>query len=424
MKLKFLLHISLILVLSSCSLIYDRINYAIDPPVKGEKKESKQENALTCKTKQNNLVLASESTTDLEEFNQLFKNTRFSFIEKLTLFVLMHAYTRPNTVGPHSQIQILLSYKNQQDYIYFLPQDKSSIHSYSLFYSLERLLKKYGAKHSLQGLLRVLQSHHFSPTVTEEFNEFLEANIKDIQKSRTLRTLYMKGQQVLQASESMPKPNFIRSLNRFKKNKKSYAHKDSSHLFTKENDNQKNACNFDLNLYEKGIFIIQPNPVTNSLTLGISQGKKNSALVSITQNTSLPLSTFEYDFHFKLGQKPSPASFCILKQKKRLIKLVSNKGRDPSQILFNFINSKHLRKTDSSVHKQINAYRKIKLFLPERIVIESKPMSETERDLYINSDTPLYHAKNLGLIWAQETKKDQSTTFIDKRWQGSLLCPK
>lgn len=420
MKKKYIIPILFLIVFfSSCSLIKKRINENLS-----DKSITNLSRQLSCTiTNNHELHILSENENAAELAKNYLLKQNFSFTEELAFTILLHAQLRPDLVGPHSRIQILLS-ENDNLKNFHLIQENEFPYEYNLFITLENILRLNPQNRNLKTIIRLVRDLPLKLTVDKGLNNFLERNIIDIRNSENLSSNFTKGQQVLQKGESLPRFDLLPTYTAYS-GKKNLKITNNNHLFdlSLKNEEMMGRCNFDGKLYENESYIIHKSPIKNSIAIALSRGKNKFALINIHQKIKLPLLSLNQSSHFQVLPDAEPASICILKSAKSSFFLLSNKGRDPSQLLFQLVlKTFNEKRPGYNLASTIGQARSQKLFLPERIIFESNK-DESDELIKLNKlNIPLYHAENLGQIWGLESNAKSFHYYIDERSSGQLSC--
>ena len=375
--------------------------------------------------------------TFLKFTNQLEKKIILKPIEKFALFTLLQMLLRPDQSSPFARFQVLIGNKNKFKY-WDVSSNTNKDWSSPIFRGIELLLNHYNSKYSLIKLASIIDLE-FKPLikVTPLLSQFLSTNQNIIKKSSFQKKYYFKSDQIIHEGESLKNISLrkIVKLYLLNKNKHSKHYTLSNHLFsfksTDFSSHQKNyigkvQCNYDLFLYKKSIYPIGKHILKNNL-FGIKI-KNLFFLASSGQNLDTPIPVKGTPF-FKSKTPSRPIPFCYYKNSflNFNLLLVSAKGRDPGQYLYNIFNL-DLSKLDDlkDLESLLNFPRYLILLNPPRILFESGKSDQFQLDEFLKLNFNIYNKNTLGNIWAYASFNQSKTLrkgFVtDARQHASIAC--
>ena len=414
---------------------------------------SKKESEKTyCTLKENDsLNFLTNSNENPKPFNQLLNKVKkqrikLSFIDKSSLWLLYQMNISPDICSPSSRLQIIISLKGSHpiywDFHNPFGKNQKKENYYPYLEGIEVLLRHFKSQNSLHSLARILD--RYLPKkfkVTKNLEKTINSRKKDLFKSKVFKNVFFKEIEPLKKNESFPKLQFKKLIRSYTQHKKKYLkRKPTQNLSLSKNSisqflfpykTKKSLlsplirCNVDLSLYKHSIFLINSEEVSSNI-FGIHQG--NSYIIAASsQSLSGSLSPIFGTFLIK-GKKPKKTpTICLIDspKKKASITLISYKGRDPGQHIYNLI-QKGVHQSNSLMDLDIflKGPRKIFLVNPLRVLIEPLDKKTAHLINFRKRNIPLYPVRNLGhiLAYGQFNLKKQNGFIIDKRSQENLSC--
>lgn len=415
-----MLKAAILLLLSSCAFFVGKI----DTAMVNEKDYLKNipETPTFCPLiEKPRLQLIGTNTPSqnlFQEFSE--KNKGMDFIDHLALWSLIQMSVRPDQSSPSARFQVLIKVEGKGEYLDFFsetPQDQ-----YPLLFGLDWIIKKYKKNVSLEHYASILDTQFPQRLKAgKNLETFLLLNQEKVKDHPTLGPYFIRGTEVLKENERIPKISFrevIRYYRSHSKKQKVIVNNSLTSFTT--GSGQKGSCNYDFNLYDNSIFLIdRVIPIANLFGLAIG----NSAFMA---SSSQKLEKIEpiNGFPLFLGEsKVRSSAVCVIENKENRIWTFSNLSRDPGQHLFHLIRY-GLTSSQSTyeVDKLIRHSRHLFLSDPIRLVIESHRSRSDQIENLLKLNLPIYNAEKLGNIWAYTFFNSQSRFIIDDRNVGSYSC--
>ncbi len=408
-----------LLILSGCSFFIQKIdseivnqkNYLKNIP------EKKTFCPLDRSIHQQVINANSKSQEIFEDFTQ--KNPQYHFIDRLIFWSLIQMSIRPDQSSPSSRLQVLISHNKSPLYLDFFSENDEA--QYPFLYGLDWIGKKFKAK-NLEFYAKILDnelSQKFK--VEKDLEIFLELNKEKLKQDSALAPFFVRGTEVLKEGERIPLLNFTQLIKVYRKNESKQKIIVNTILNQFKTDmNQAGYCNYDFNLYQNSIFLIdQSMPVSNIFGLATIQ---DTFMASTTQKIdqiqaidSLPL--------FYGSSKVRSSAICMVEKDDSFIWAISNLSRDPGQHLFHLIRYGLARSQRiEDVDKLIRHSRYLFLSDPLRLIIESNRSRSDQIENLLKLNVPVYNADKLGNIWSFSKFKNTGRFIIDDRNQGSFSC--
>ncbi|MCF8059851.1 MAG: hypothetical protein K9K67_11170 [Bacteriovoracaceae bacterium] len=402
-KINYLL-ILLILIVSSCSSYINYIENLTMPEI--VYKQPKAKKTFCEKNPTHNIVHSSSFTID--DLNKVFKsNPRLSFEEKAMLLTFYQFHARPEATDWTSRTQVHVKI-NEKEYHH----DFGPPHKFPLFDALKTLEKEKIFTKKLDFFLKL--SNQLLPrkiAIQENFQVFLDENKESYSEDKRILESYFKLGKPLQKGETFYRHNL--------KLLKGY---ESTLPITQEYSLGKNfTCSFDANLYKKGIFLIN-NKKDYENYFGLLDNSGNY-IFFITKKIKANTNSY-IGQEFNGTTSPSISPFCVSKDRKKEMILMSLNSRDPGQLLYHLYNY-NIQEIDniSEITNFINFPRHQFLTNPSRLLYESSKGSEEQLRYFLSLDFPVYHVENLGAIFGIWNISNQNNTFIsDERMDVNQSC--
>ncbi len=413
------------------------------------KKENEKTYCIVKKNKSINFLSGSEENS--KSFHQLLtkikrQRIKLSFVEKAALWLLYQINANPDVCSPSSRLQIIFAHKDSEpiywDFHHPFAKNLKSKNYYPYLDGIDFMLKNFKSKKSLIQLSSLLDRNlpkRFK--VTKSLEKIVNMKRTELYKLKPFKNSFFKEAEPLKKNESFPKLQFKKLVMNYRKSQKINTNKKSfgKHLLKKasiskllfpfkvEGDNfpPPIRCNIDLSLYKHSIFLINSEEVSSSI-FGFEQNN-SYFLAASSQLLSGPISPIFGTFLMRGAPPQKTPTMCLIKNrnKESNIALVSYKGRDPGQHIYNLF-QKGIHQSNSLMDLDIflKGPRKIFLVNPLRVLIE--PLDKNTNDLlrFRKRNIPLYPVRNLGYILAHGkfNLKKQNGFILDRRSQEKLSC--
>lgn len=415
-----MLKLALLLLVGSCSFFVSKIDTAMvnEKDYLKNIPETPTFCPLTDKPKLQLIDTNGSSQSIYHEFSQ--NNPKLDMLDHLVLWSLVQISVRPDQSSPSARFQILLQDNGQGQYLDFFSETPEE--QFPLLFGLDWILKKHKKKTSLEYYAGILDSQ-FPHTLKagKSLETFLLANQEKVKDHPILGPYFIRGTEVLKENERLPTLKYAELIRyyRAREKKQKVIVNNSLTTFTTESG-QSGSCNYDFNLYDNSIFLIdRVIPVAN--LFGLSLGS-SAFMISTSQKVEniLPINGFPL---FLGESKVRSSAVCVIENKENRIWTFSNFSRDPGQHLFHLIRYGLARSQSTyEVDKLIRHSRHLFLSDPVRLVIESHRSRSDQIENLLKLNLPIYNAEKLGNIWAWTMFNNQSRFIIDDRNAGSYSC--
>lgn len=415
-----MLKLALLLFLSGCSYFIGKI----DTELVSEKDYLKNipETPTFCPLTANpklQLVSTNSSSNSLfQDFAE--KNPKYDFLDQFALWSLIQMSIRPDQSAPSSRFQILIKNQSNSQYLDFFSETPHD--QFPLLYGIEWILKKYNKKTRLETYGAILDnSFPQRLKAGKNLESFLMVNKEKIKDHPILGPYFIRGTEVLKENERIPRISFLEVIKHYRAREKKQKVIVNSSLTSFQTDSgHKGSCNYDFNLYDNSIFLIdRVIPVANLFGLTSETG---SFMASTSQKIDViaPMNNFPL---FQGESKVRSSAVCVIENSTSHIWAFSNLSRDPGQHLFHLIRY-GLSRTQSTyeVDKLIRHSRHLFLSDPVRLVIESHRSRSDQIENLLKLNLPIYNAEKLGNIWAWTQFNNQGRFIIDDRNVGAFSC--
>ena len=379
----------------------------------------KLNNQKVC-SKRNSMTLGSQTGNSISKIKRklltISKEKSLAPIESFAIWSLIQLYLRPDKVSPSSSLQFIDTKKSKDDYFSF---NSSNSRSYLYYDSISFLLKQYKSKKSLAQIAEL--ANKVAPEyqiIDKDTAHSLLKNRSTIMKNKRARRYYFKGQQVLREGEALRTYDLTKSVLKSRRKKV----KPQTYLFEEKIGKKiKIRCNFDLNIYRKSIYLIEPNKPDDSHPFSLSY--KGNDFMAIASQTSDFSSMSSNTFSFKASSTKTHKAICKIEDGKNYITLMSSRGRDTGQHIFNLLEYKISSATSPEELIEILDFpRYVFLLNPKRMIYESDRSSPEQIQTFLNTGFPIYHRPNLGNIWMNYTIGKKSGMILDGRKDNALSC--
>jgi hypothetical protein len=385
-------------------------------------KENEQLNY--CPTTANQSIVSSNpyAAEVFQNFlNKLAKQkNKYQFIDKAVMWSLFQVNIRPDATSVHSGLQLIYKVNGKEFFWNF--KDKNNNPSTSTYiYALKEILKKHQSRYSLYELAKVLDQYLPSMIpIGPSLSNFLSENTSEIKKYKNFTDIYFKAYQVLNPRESIPKLIFRKLVSSHPTKSEDDNYLKVDYMF-KSKDDPSLECSFDINAYKHSIFIVSRESIGRYNNFGLSEDSQNTFLA--VTHYKPKLKPYRSSYLFEGRPVSHHSALCHYKSNEKEIHLLSSYGRDPGQFIYQFFeNGQESMQSVQDIDRISRKARVLKLYSPERYLVESHRAPETLlKDLHL-LDHPVYHASTLGeLTFWVKTRNDQS--FVtDSRSSTIPLC--
>lgn len=411
-----------LILLTSCSFFIDRI----DTPLVADRELAKKKPDVPgyCPLdKKVDLQLVGTSENSQTIYYNLVKNlgkSHLDFMDHFALWNLLQLSVRPDQSSATSRIQVLLHQHGKSSYYDFFSEFTEN--QYPYLYGIEWVLKKHGNKRSLEHYARILDNALPNQLkIGKDFENFLIKNFQAIKNEPDLAPYYFRGNEILKENETAPTLNYQKVVALYRKSQKDQKIIINTSLtqFVTEKGNS-GSCNYDFNLYDNSIFLIDKIiPVANLYGLALPNAaflaSSSQKMEKVSSLYGLPL--------FKGESKVRSSAVCMIENKDSKIWAISNQSRDPGQHLFHLVRyGLPGSQTTAEVNKLIRHSRHLFLSDPVRLIIESERSSEDQVENLLKLNLPIYNADKLGNIWSYTMFQEGNRFIIDDRNPGAFTC--
>jgi len=418
-----ILSIFFLISLTSCSYLID--SYEKDVLKTNNIVPKDLTENTTCQIIQKN-ILINESKGSQEDFESFIKNVSrdhiLKFIDKVVLWSLMQINIRPDLNSPTAKLQVLLHLNGQEKYYNaYLEQGLG----FPYFYLLEHLLTTYKSRYSLIELTAIYDQNMKSNfKVTSGFANFLESKKSSLTKHSIFEKTYLRGDETLKKSERIPKVTLTGFVKHYLKNKKKNNYELKEFLFSyKENSSFVPKCNFDMNLYDNSIFLINKKKVQGNV-FGLKE--RENAFMAISSQLISEIKPLLNSSLLEGSSNSRSAALCMFKDRfkpQSNLWLISSDSRDPGQHLYHLLKyGIEDVKQVSEIDQMLKFSRHLFLKNPVRLIIESRRSDQKQIEELLKLNIPVYNAKSLGKIWGYFKNDNQASFILDARQPGELSC--
>lgn len=370
--------------------------------------------------KSSKIQLVNTNVHSQEFFSTFLENhPELDFFDQFALWTLLQISIRPDQSSPSSRLQILF---NQGESKYFDFYSEETENQFPLLYGVEWILKKYQKKTSLEHYARIIdQKFKNELKVGKSLQQYLLNHKQDLLNHPVLGPHFVKGSETLQEDERTPAVNFTKLIAHYRRHQKDQKISVNMTLSSFETQKgNKGQCNYDFNLYENSIFLIDKTIPEGNL-FGYSH-TSGSFLAASSQKIEKQVAIENFPL-FKGQSKVRSTGVCILNTSKGDIWTLSNMSRDPGQHLFHLIKYGLLASENASdVDKLLRHSRHIFLNDPLRLIIESNRSKPDQIENLLKINIPIYNADQLGNVWAFTSFNNKKRFIIDDRNPGAITC--
>ncbi len=408
------------LLLSSCSFFISRID---TPLVKEDKIERGPGKASYCSLdKKFNIQLVGTNELSQNAYLDMAQKDfgKLDFFDHFALWSLLQLSIRPDQSSATSRLQVLIQHEEKSFYFDFFSENPDE--QYPYFYGIEWILRKFGKKTTLESYARTLEASLGKKLkLGKDLEGFLIEHQEEIKSDPILQSYYFRGNEILKEDETTPHVNFteiIRAYRKAEKNQKIVINTYLTPFVTNKGQNGK--CNYDFNLYDNSIFLIDKViPVAN--LFGLSRDK-SAFMASSSQKIDkvLPLGNSPL---FKGESKVRSSAVCVIENDSNRIWAFSNQSRDPGQHLFHLVRyGLPKSQTIAEIDRLIRHSRHLFLSDPVRLIIESERSRGDQIENLLKLNLPIYNAEKLGNIWSYSSLNGNGRFIIDDRNPGAFVC--
>ncbi len=410
--------VPLLLLLGSCSFFIEKL----DTKLVDEKdyRENMPTEATFCPVdKKMPIQLVGTNPAAQSIFNEIAVN-KYDFLDSFAIWSLAQLSIRPDQSSPTSRLQVLMNIQGKSQYFDFFSESPED--QYPYLYGIEWVLKKFGKKTTLEQYAKIVEDGFSGKIfVDKDLESFFRKNKEAIKGTPELATHFFRGNEVLKENEKIPYLNYSELISSFRKIQKKQKVIINTTLASFSTPGaQVGKCNYDFNLYDNSIFLIDKAiPEANLFGLTI---ENNTFLAATSQRMDQLASINGYPL-FKGVSKVRSSAVCVIENGDNKIWTISNHSRDPGQHLFHLVRYGLPRsQTTLEVDKLIRHSRHLFLSDPVRLIIESHRSRPEQIENLLKLNLPIYNAEKLGNIWAYTHFKGQSRFIIDERNPGVFSC--
>lgn len=411
--------LALIFLLQGCSFLLGKI----DTTVVSEKdylKKIPQVPTFCPLVDKSRLQLINTNALSQQTYLELMeKLPQLEFLDHFALWTLLQMSVRPDQSSPSSRFQVLLRMEGKSHYLDFFSEQTDD--QFPLLFGIDWVLKRFKKKTSLEYYANLLDAQAPKLRVGKNLELFLQANLEKIRNHDVLAPYYVRGTEVLKENERVPKLNFREIVRYYRAREKSQKVIVNTSLISFATDSgQRGSCNYDFNLYDNSIFLVDKViPLANLFGLD-SEGKAFMASTSQRIEEIRPVHSFPLFFG---SSKVRSSAVCVIDKEQDHIWTFSNFSRDPGQHLFHLIRYGLARsQSTSEVDRLIRHSRHLFLSDPVRLVIESGRSRPDQIENLLKLNLPIYNAEKLGNIWAYTSFGQKARFIIDDRNVGAFTC--
>lgn len=411
--------LTLLFFLSSCSFLVEKIDTQLVTSTEIPRDNLKPSYCSTNRDIRFQLVGTNDNSQAV--YLEMTKNIPpVDFLDHFALWNLMQLSIRPDQSSATSRFQVIMNVKGKSHYYDFFSEESDN--QFPFLYGIEWVLKKFGKKRSLEEYANILDNFVSNKLkIGKDFENFLVKNYKEIKNNKNLSPFYLRGADILKENETSPVLNYQAVVKMYRKSQKKQNIIVNTSLSSFVNEkNSSGYCNYDFNLYNNSIFLIDKViPVAN--LYGLANGE-SAFFASSSQHLKKLDSLDEFPL-FKGQSKVRSTAVCMIENEQKKIWAFSNQSRDPGQHLFHLIKYGLPESSSiSDVDTLMKHSRHLFLSDPVRLVIESKKSSKEQIENLLKLNLPIYNADDLGNIWAFTQFQKNQRFIIDARNPGAFTC--
>jgi hypothetical protein len=410
----------LLFLISSCSLLVKKIDEPLITEDKALKKKDVSHSYCPVDKKFEHLLVGTSESSQKTYLDFIAKNKSLDFLDHFAIWSLLQFSTRPDQSSPTSRLQVMFSEKGKNYYFDFFSEESKD--QYPYLYGLQWILKKFNRSTTLEQYARIIDSSLADQLkIGKDLSNFLSKSKDEIKANDLLAPIFFRGAEVLREEETVPTLKYAAVIQEFRKVEKLQKIVINTSLtkFVTESG-QSGSCNYDFNLYNNSIFLIDKViPVANLFGLSF----KSSAFMSSSSQKLDKMESLKGFPIFKGESKIRSSAVCVIENKNHKLWTFSNQSRDPGQHLFHLIRYGLPRSQSvQEVDRLIRHSRHLFLSDPTRLIIESSRSKKAQIENLLKLNLPIYNSDRLGNIWAFTQTPDYSRFVIDERNAGAFVC--
>lgn len=348
------------------------------------------------------------------------QGTSLDFTDQMVIWTMLQMAIRPDQSSPSARFQIVLNNKGKTQYFDFFSEQPSD--QFPLLFGLDWIIKKVGKKRSLENYAQFLDEKFPKKFRTgKNLESFLKMNQEELKSHVILGPYYLRGNETLQENERIPEFSFTKLISFYRLKEKSQKTIVNTSLTPfNSKSGEKGSCNYDFNLYDNSIFLIDKTmPVANFF--GFSH--HTEAFMAATSQKVKVIDSINGLPLFNGESKVRSSAICIMERDNDKVWLYSNQSRDPGQHLFHLIRyGIGQTRSVSEVDKLVRHSRHLFLSEPVRLIIESGRSNQDQIENLLKLNLPIYNSDKLGNIWAYTQFPQGNRFIIDDRNGGAFLC--
>lgn len=412
---------ALLFLLSSCAYFIEKI----DTPLVSEETYEKNipESQTYCPLdKKVSFALVGSTEESQQVFLQATQKIKgeLDFLDRFALWSLFQLSVRPDQSSPTSRFQILIHRGEKSFYFDFFAEEGDK--QYPYLYGIEWTLRKFGKRTTLEEYVNKFQ--RMGPLdlkVGKDFAKFLKDHKGSIQANTEMTPFYFRGNEILKEAETIPPLNLKNLISQYRKAEKNQKIIINTTLapFVTESG-QTGSCNYDFNLYDNSIFLIDKS-IPSANLFGLSSTKE--AFFASSSQKLNGIFSLHGSAIFKGESKVRSSAVCVIEKSDSKLWTFSNFSRDPGQHLFHLVKYGLVKsQSTEEVDRLIRHSRHLFLSEPVRLIIESHRSRPDQIQNLLKLNLPIYNADKLGNIWGFTQFKGASRFIIDDRNSGAFVC--
>jgi hypothetical protein len=257
-----MLKFSLLLLITSCSFFISKIDTPLIQEDNIERGPTKETYCSLDKKYTYQMVGSNEPSQNA--YLDMTQNWKLDFFDHFALWSLMQLSVRPDQSSATSRLQVLIQHEDKSYYFDFFSETPEE--QYPYFYGVEWILKKFGKKTTLEHYAKMLESSLGKKLkLGKDLEAFLFQHKEAIKADPVLQSYYFRGNEILKENESNPALSYQDIIRTYRKQEKTQKIVINTYLTPfVTNKGQSGKCNYDFNLYDNSIFLIDKIiPVAN-----------------------------------------------------------------------------------------------------------------------------------------------------------------
>lgn len=348
------------------------------------------------------------------------ENPKLKFIDRAVMWSLFQLNIRPDATSVYSGLQLI--YKIEGETFHWnIKKKKEGTSQATYLFALQEILKKHNSQYTLNSLAKIMDKDLSSIIpIGATLSNFLAQNASELKNYESFKRVYFKATQVLNPRESLPRLLFGQLVRSHRIPKESDDYLKVDHMF-QSHETPSLSCSFDINAYEHSIYIVSREKMGRHNNFGISEGKDNTFLAVTHYRPELK--PYRSSYLFQGSSVGHQSALCHYKNNGREIYILSGQGRDPGQFIHQFmkndISSLASPKDIDHISRQA---RLLKLYSPDRILVESHRASDDLLASLHLLERPIYHASNLGELTFWTRSQDEHSFVTDSRSSTGPQC--